>query len=268
MSKRAAATPLLENEHVKELLEILRSNNIAANDLTEVIKNVTSMGNEINKAITEVSALRRELTALREEQAHPMKSMLAKAADSLMSKLGKVKAGIGSLKNKIIDGCKRAVDSFKDRGVSALSNIAVYFNIKSELESVRNNLNDAITEATSKIAKIEAASEQYHTAGLAVRNIGRAITGREQIPEIKPNGKLARLVETPFRSEVRHLSRSLNRANKALAGLDRLEKAAAKRAEQDRPSTLENMKNLQEVVNQRKKEAHAVDKEKKLEAAI
>jgi hypothetical protein len=120
----------------------------------------------------------------------------------------------------------------------------------------------------AQISKIDKAAEQYHTAGRAVKNFGLVLQGKEPVPEIKPNGTLARLAETPFRSELRRLTHSLGRVNKALAAVDKLEKAAERRAEKNRPSTLDNMRTLKAVVDQRKKAAPAPTKEKQTEAAI
>ena len=119
-----------------------------------------------------------------------------------------------------------------------------------------------------QIAKIDKAAEQYHAAGRAVRNVGRALRGKRPVPGIKPNGTFARIAEAPFRSELRRLNRSLGRVNKALAAVDKLEKAAERRAEKNRQSTLDNMRELRVVLEERKKDAPAAAKDKQTEAAI
>jgi hypothetical protein len=212
--------------------------------------------------------MRRELAGMREEQSHPMRTMLQKADRSLSGMVKGLRAKLKAVKDGIVGGCRRVVSAFRDTGVSALNNLAGYFDVKPALESMRDNLNESIAAAEKSVAKIEAAAEQYHSAGRAVRNIGRAISGKEPIPEIKPNGKLARLLQSPFRMELRNMNGSLRSVNKALAGLDKLEKADARRKEAARPSTLETMKVLRVKVEQRKKNAPAQEKTKQTEAAI
>jgi hypothetical protein len=208
---------------------------------------------------------------MREEAGHPIRTALQNAAKGLSAKIKSARSALSALKDKIIGGCKRAVTAFKEGGVSALNNLSGFFNVRGELTAARDAINDAIRYNEGQIVKIEKAAESYHEAGRALRNIGRSLRGEEPVPAIKPNGKLARFIETPFRSEHRSLNRSLNRVNKALACIDRLEKAAEQHVKHDRPSTLEEMKRLKVVVAEKKKDTPAKEKGKEqqqTEAAI
>jgi hypothetical protein len=266
----SAAVPITEHADVKTLLSLLRENNIDAKDLTAVLGAVAAMERQLSAAAGELAAMRRELAGMREERNHPMRAILQKAERSLSGMVRGLRSKLKAVRDGIVVGCRRAVAAFRDTGVSALNNLAGFIEIKPALESVRDNLNESIAGAGKSIAKINAASEQYHAAARSIRNIGRAIAGREPVPEIRPNGKLARLLETPFRLELRNLNGSLRSVNKAPAGLDRLEKADAKRKEAARPSTLETMKVLKVKAERRKKEAPAKDKgkEQQTEAAM
>jgi prefoldin subunit 5 len=268
MSAAAENAQIAENGYVQELLAILRENKIDAHELVSIIGNVAAMERDMGKAAEDLSAMRKELAEMREETGHPIRAALQNAARGLAGKINAVRSGIRALKNKIISGCKRAIEAFKTGGVSALNNLAGFFDIRRELENTRDTINGAIKYNEGQIAKIESMSEEYHAAGRALKNIGRIMSGREPLQDIQPNGTLARLIEFPFSSEVRRLNRSLNRTNKTLAGLDRLEKAAARHKEQDRPSTLGEMKRLKAEVVRRKKEAPVKNAEKKADAAI
>jgi hypothetical protein len=262
-------TPITENEHVKELLTILRGNGFDsdAQGLSELVGHFAAMEREVGAAARELANLRRELGMMRDERAHPLRTMLKRSADGLAAKLNAVRSRLSSLKDKIIGMCKSAVEAFKDKGVEALNNFSVSV-IKPDLIATRDAISEAMEYNHRQISKIDKAAEQYHTAGRAVRNVGRALQGKEPVPGIKPNGTLARIAEAPFRSELRRLNRSLGRTGKALATVDRLEKAAERRAGKNRPSTLDNMRELRVVVDQRKKEAPAAAKEKQTETAI
>ena len=240
-----ASAPLMENEHVRELLDILKEHGKDATVLTAIIGSVSAMERQLNAAAKVQDTMLHELSTMREEWDHPVKTLLEKASRSLSAKIGGLRARLKAIKDGIINGCKKAVEAFKDKGISALNNLAGFFEIKQHLLAERDGINACIEQAHASVAKIEAAAAQYHTAGLALRNIGRAVRGKEAIPEIKPNGKLARLIAAPYSSEIRRLNNSLRSVNKSLASLDRLEKAAAKSAEAERPSTRENMKRLQ-----------------------
>ncbi|MDR1210145.1 MAG: hypothetical protein LBK41_07545 [Clostridiales bacterium] len=157
----AAEAPILENSLVKELLGVLRGSGVKAPELAEVIRHVTAIERELARAAAELATLRSDIAALREECGHPVKFALEKAAARLSSRLQRVRDGLSDLKDKIIENCGRFADM--------------------------------------KSAKIESMSEQYHAAGLAARNIGRAFSGREPLQAIKSNGRLAALIESPVR---------------------------------------------------------------------
>ena len=246
----AVAFPLVEdNKHVRELTRLLNKGNrgATAKGIAEVFNHVCSMERDLNKAICEITALRKELSVMHEEQKHPIKTMLHKAADGLMSKLKSAYKQIVALKGKFIGGCKQAVADIKDKGIVVANSVVGALNIKGDLESSKVHINEVIAYNEKKIANIEAAAAQYHSAGRAVKNIGRAIMGKEPVPDIKPNGKLAALLQAPFRSEIKSLKRSLVRADKALAQIDKLEKAAERSAERGKVSVLDEMKQHKET---------------------
>jgi len=237
--------PLIEeNKHVKDLAEFLNKNGMKneAQGLSEIFNHVCSMERDLEKAVGELTAMRQELSVMRDEQNHPIKTMLHKAADGLMAQLKSLLKLIVALKDKIIGMCKQTVEAVKDQGIIAANGIVSALNIKDDLESARNRINVVIGYNEKKIANIEAAAAEYHTAGRAIKNLGRIFVGKEPIPDIKPNGKLAKLLKAPFNIEIKSLKRSLARTDKALGIVNKLEKAAEQRIERSRPSVLDEMK--------------------------
>ena len=257
--------PLVEeNKHVKELAEILNKGGRGANakGLLEVFNHICSMERDLGKAIDELTAMRQELSVMRDEQKHPIKTMLHKAADSLMLKLKSVLKQILSVKDKFIDGCKQAVEAVKDKGIIAANDFVGALNIKGDLEAARNTMNNNIAFCEKQIAKIENACAEYHAAGRAIKNVGRLIAGKEPIPEIKPNGKLAQLLQAPFRGEISHQKRCLGRNSKALARIDKLEKAAEQSAARSRSSVVDEIKRHSAEKSQANPEIAAAKKTK------
>jgi hypothetical protein len=245
----------MDDPNVNELLSILKDSGRSPRELLDVIGSVTKMEQELNAALKGLDAIQSELSTMREERDHPVRALLEKASRSLSAKIKGLCARISAIKDGIIGGCKRAVEAFRDKGVSALNNLAEFFDVKQNLLAQREDINAAIEQARKSIAKIEAASAEYHSAGRALKNIGRTIQGKEPIPDIKPNGKLARFLEGPYRTEIRRLNISLRSVNRTLASLDRLEEAAAKSAEAERPSTRETMKRLRRQLDAERADA-------------
>jgi hypothetical protein len=265
---RPKKSPLMDDPNVKELFAILKDNGRDASALTAIINSVSAMERQLTAAAKGLESVQRELSTMREERNHPVKTLLEKTARSLSAKIKGLRARLAAIKDAIVDSCKRAVGAFHDTGISALNNLAGFFNIKEALLSERDGLSNAIKESQASVAKIETAAEQYHSAGRALKNIGRSLRGKEPIPDIKPNGKLARLIETPYRAEISCLNLSLRLVNKSIAAFDRLEKAAAKAAEAERPSTRETMKRLQNQIDADRHETPAKTKVKTKEEQV
>jgi len=256
--------PLEESKHVKELLNILKANGMGedAKGLIEVIGCVSSMERDLGKALSELTTMQLELSSMREEQNHPIKTMLHKAAEGLMARLKAIQKQLVALKDKIIGTCKEAVENIKDKGITAANDVVSFLNIKDDLQDARDSINNAISFNERKIANIEAASTEFHTTGRSIKNFSRALVGKNTIPDIKPNGKLAKLIQLPFNSEIKHLKRSLAHTNKALELIDKLEKSAELRSERERPSIHADMKRIGEEIRNIKPDTPKLDKNK------
>lgn len=260
--KTQAQPPLTENEHVKELLAIMEQNRVDSNDLRKLLGYVGAMERQLDAAVGELTAMRRELNDMREEKDHPARTALRNTARSLEGTVNETRERLGAIKDSIIEGCQNTVAAFKEKGISALNHIAGFLGIKDTLQNMRESLNHSIGENEKAIEKIEAVSAEYHRAGSHVRNMGRAMLGRETAEDIKPAGKLAKLLEAPFRSELARLKKAGKNLDAAIGKLGNLERAAEK------PSVLENMKTLKEQAARTKRGKPAPEKQKQAEPGL
>jgi len=261
--------PLRENEHVKELLSIMESNQMDTGDLRGLLGYVGAMERQLDAAVVELQAMRQELSDMREDQNHPVRKALQNAVRTLERSVGEAQKKLNVIKESIINGCKSAVSAFKEKGISALSHIAGFFKIKNSLESLRNSLNNGIDADKSAIAKIEAVSAEFHQAGTHVKNMGRAMLGKETVQDIKPAGKLAKALEAPFRSELSCLANAKKSVESAIGKLEQLEQAGMKtRAAEKKPSVLENLQAMKEQAAQMKRDAPVTGKQKQTEASL
>jgi len=252
----ASAAPLAENEHVKELLAILRENNSpSTKDFLAVLQQVGAMEKQLDAAVKELAAMRRELQEA-QEQNHPVKTAMQKAVIAMQGQVLDLRDKLAELKQNVIDGCKSAVAAFKEKGISALDNITRFFKVKPLLENMRDTLNDSIKHDDKAIARIEAVSAEYHEAGRHVGNIGRAMMGKEAVQDVKPVGKLAKALEAPFRAERSCFVSMKKSVEAAIGSLARLEERAAER----KPSIKQAMQTFNEQIAQAKKDAPAVER--------
>jgi vacuolar-type H+-ATPase subunit H len=233
--------PIKENEHVKALWAILRENfSPSHNDYATIIKQVTAMENQLDTMIGELATMRKQLT---EAQAinHPAESVMQKAVAGQQSMVEDLRDKLGEIKESIIDGCKNAVDAFKEKGVSALNSIADFFKIKPMLASVCDGLDKTIVKDNKAINRIETISKEYHETGLHLKNIGRAILGKETQQEVKPVGKITQAFCKPNRTQRSCCESMKSNLQWAIVHLSRLEERAAKH----KPSVIATMENFE-----------------------
>lgn len=242
-----STVPLLENEHVKELLSIMEANNAPdRKDLLAVLGQVGAMERQLDAAVKELAAMRRELNEAR-EQAHPVLTALQNAVKTMEKNVASLRERLDAVKQNVIEGCKNAVDAFREKGISALDNIARFFKVRPILESMRGSVTRSIALEDKTISTIEAVSAEYHQAGKHLRNMARAMTGREAGQTVKPIGKLARALEAPLKMERACLVSMKKNLETALSRLAVLEQSAERK-----PSIRKTMQTLNEQIAQGK----------------
>jgi len=242
-------TLIKENKYVKELLAIMKANRIAGTkDLLAIISHVGAVENRLAGMENELKAMRRELETMRNGN-HPQRKALQSVISALQERISKLREQLNMLKQNIIDGSKNAVAAFKEKGLSALRNVADFLHIRPGLEALRNNLDYGIRRDDAAIEKINAVSAQYHEAGRHIRNIGRTITGKEQIQEAKPSGKLAKTVEAPYKASRACLATVRRSVNAALGAVARLEKTERK------PPVMDTLKKINDNIKQTQRAA-------------
>jgi len=180
---------------------------------------------QLATAIKEISAMRTQL-AEAEAKNHPIKATLQKSVIASKEQATTLRNKLKSLKQNIIESCKKAISVCKDKGVSVLNDVVEFFGIKPALESLQNSLNEGIDKNNKTIAKIEKISQEYHSTGMHLKNIGRAFVGKESIQEAKPVGKLAKAFTSPYRAEKKCFESIKNYVSSAINTIDKLEKAA------------------------------------------
>ena len=239
---------LAEQKEVKELLAVLKENNFSsAKDLMAAIGHVSDLEEQLSSAVQELTAMRQELQEMKQS---PLKAALQRSVQTLEAKVSQLRVQIDALKEIIIEGCKQALADFKQRGTAALDGVARFFHLREGLEGVKETIQAGIATDEKALAKIEAVSAEYHEAGRHLKNVGRALMGKEAVQEAKAVGKLAKTVQAPYRAERACYLAARNSLDEAVSSLDRLEKAAEKQ-----PSILKAMKEHKETTPPKKEKS-------------
>ena len=248
--------PIAENEHVKELLKIILEHNAPTmKDMLSVLGQIGAMEKQLEAAVTELSAMRREL-AEAQAQNHPAKTIMQKAVITMQGQVLELRDKLAEIKQNIIDGCKNAIAAFKEKGISALDDIARFFKIRPMLESIRSEIDKGIKIDDKAIAKIENISKEYHEAGRHLKNISRVIMGKEPIRESKPIGAVAKSFTASFRAERKCLCVMKNNIEAAIGSFSRLEERASKH----KPSIQKDLQKFNSQISQARKDSPTLER--------
>lgn len=246
---------LADNEYVKELFGILHDNGRDTAGLAAILGHVQGMEDFVKQAEDKMADMKLQLETMKEIQSHPVKTALKNAIKALEGTVAQVKAQISDLKADIIEGCKNAVFAFKENGIAALSNITSFFRINDGLKSIKNDLIASINRCDKAVAKIDAFASEYHSAGLAIKNMARVAIGKPPLDAKKEAGKLSRAVAAPYKahkSVLMGLRKSIDKTISALGKLEQHENARQTvRAAQKKPSLMEKLDANKERVRQR-----------------
>jgi cob(I)alamin adenosyltransferase len=260
------ALPLMENEHVKDLLDVLKRCGKDTSGLTSLINYVGEMEGFVKRMEDTISSMKTQLDSIQDKQNHPLKNYLTNTIARLEKKVASLKEQISKIKSQIVEGCKKALSAFKETGVSALTNLASFFRVKRDMIQYVNNLDYMINANKKTVSKIEAFTNQYHAAGAHIKNMARVAVGKEPLLSKKEAGKLSKAVSTPYLMHNKLLVKLKESTEKGIAGLEKMEsKQAEKKAERElnkKPSMLEKLAENKARVEQIKRSVPAVDRMK------
>ena len=248
------ATPLGKEENVSGLLEIMQANNMTeAKDLISVISQVGKMEKHFADMLKEITTLRQEL-AQAQKQNHPIQTALQKAVISLQKQALDIRDKVSALKLDITVGCKSALAAVEQKGLSALRNVTDFIKLRPALEALQKDIDTAIRQDQAAIAKIEKASAEYHEAGRHIKNMGRAIAGKEAFGQAAPPGKLVKAFTAPIRADCACLKSMGGCVNRVIGAVGRLENT-------ERPPPIkETLHELNKQIERERRDAPTVER--------
>jgi hypothetical protein len=133
------------------------------------------------------------------------------------------------------------------------------------VQAIGNNATRAIGVSGDAIDHINEFAKQYHTAGRAIKNIGRLMAGKEPTSDVKEAGAIAKTLSAPHRANIAIQNGIKKAAGNVAQAVDGLDAAAAKQAERTRerkPSLLGNLAAKKEIVAQKKLDLPAPERAK------
>jgi len=265
--------PLTNNTEVSKLLQILTNENLNAEskNFFALVQYMDTMEKQFNHVLNELQEVKQQLKDMPEQQ-KTLKAACQKAVQNLENKIHKMKGQLADIKAGIIEGSKKTVDQLKHSGLSGLNKIMDFMKIKDGLNTIHDNLNQSIASTEKTITKINAISREYHEAEKHIKNVGKALVGKEQIQEKKENGRLSAFLKKPFENDLKNLTKIKGTVENAIASIENLNQSVrdnqkAATAEK-KPSILKSLQTFREKPPEKKAMAPAAEKPQKPENSL
>ena len=149
MANRA---PMKEHPQVVRLLEIMEKNQLSnLGDMVDMLDQVSAVEKQLSQAVAELADLRKALHTVQERQRPAVQKMVIAVQAQMLD----LRDTLMKLKQAVAEGCRNAIRSFEQRGISALAHMSRFFKIRPLLESARQQASNCL----DSLEKLEACAK-------------------------------------------------------------------------------------------------------------
>ena len=232
-----------QQDALTELLDLLTQNGKKqeAAELSALFSQFAAMETQYGKVLSELAAVREQLATLHDGGNRAAAMQETKQTQAHVTQ---AKETLSTLKGNMTDKIRKTLAAVKQHGISALNKAADFLGVKKALAEMKGNIQDAIASTQSSIDRINAVGSELHALNEHAKNLGRALTGKERKELTQRNedkGVLA-AVAKPLKRHKATLEGMEKNIDRAMARVERLEQAAAKGREKEKPSIREEIK--------------------------
>lgn len=222
--------PVQENQDVQQFLKFLMENRPdKGQDYSMMLFQMDNMAGRLETALNELQVVKQQLAEVRES---PAKNFITRAVNAVENRLHAMQERLLDMKDHIVESARQAVDDFKQAGVSVLDKAVSALGIKKGLEAMQEDLSASIADMKQSIGKIETIGHELRSVSGHVKNVGRAVIGKEQqTVDGGTEGRFQAAILAPMRMEKKILGQLNNMALAAIGGVERLEQAAGREQE-------------------------------------
>lgn len=262
-----------EQEVLQAFLKLMEENSRKeqAQDMTLLLSYLRDMERQLDAVANELYTVKRELAEQRAVLNAPEKREAASMVKQLESRVHHLLEGIEKLRNRIVTCAANALESVKQTGIVALDRAMSAMGLGKALTAIQKSVSRSMADTKTSMEGIEAIGRELRSVGGHLKNVGRAIAGKEtQRVDGGKEGAFQAGILAPLRASYRIHSKMNNSTLAAIGAVERLEQAAAKAQEKRAEKKPSVRKNLEEKkAEAAARPASAPDKEKRpKEAAL
>lgn len=258
MTIDVAEEPVKEMPNVEELLKILIDLNMAQEQQTVhlLMNYMNDVEENFYNVLEELDMVKEQLHQIQQTpQSKTLRYRLTEVSGQLEQRISAMQEKIGSMRATLNEKAGKAVQKFKEHGVTALNHVCETLGIKEMIVSLRDDLLRTAGDMQASIDKIDRVSQELRETATHTRNIGRALSGKETLatPEAKEHGFFHH-IKRPYQGMKQFCLRKAGEMDKGIAKLEALEQGAGQIQEgrkklqeqgKDKPSIMDKLTTYQ-----------------------
>lgn len=186
------------------------------------------------------------------------------------------------MKTRLNEKAAQLVQNFKDQGVTALNHVCEFLGVKENLTQMRESLLQSAKEMQGSMDKIDQVAGELRAATTHVKNVGRAIVGKEAQEVAQPKeGGFFYQMKRPYHAMQDFCLKNAGKIEKDIHKIENLEQRVEKIADgkkaagveklpdkQEKSSIMEKLQSMKEKQAGQQKTAPMAEMAKKQEAAL
>lgn len=253
-----------KNDVVEMLMKLLQQQNMKAQaqDFREVFQCVAGMQMQLGAMASELQGVRRQLQDLQAQQPKEETKQCIKEVSRLQENIKGLAGRIASVKDRLIKTASNALDTFKQKGKSAMCKVLQkgISAEKSVLAGFRSQLAEAMTDCGRTADRIDGIGNELKQVGNSFANVGRLLSGREakEMSREDPGIAFTRAINKPIRKIMADLGKNIDRIDRASEKLDGLSdrlRGGKEDEKETKQSVKEKLSEMQSKVDEQKKES-------------
>ena len=149
---------------------------LALRDHPQIIDLISGMEEKLSQMMDEMKEMRLEVGKLHDKGVRARCSQLV---DTVEGKVRQTKVMVSTAKENLISSAKQMVQTFREKGRSALYHAAQALRIPSVLSRMGRGFAHAEKSMGQLAVRLDAMREELHQAGGHIKNAGLALAGKE-----------------------------------------------------------------------------------------
>lgn len=242
--KTSLSVPLMEQEQLQELLQILEDNGMKE-EMKQVMglaQYLDTMDEQLGAVLTELKEVKEQLGEIKDSG---IKAAALRVVTRVEGKIQEAKSQVHAIKEKFMEGVKKTVETFHQKGILALAKTVDFLGIQKGIQKIHTHLEQSILAADRGMDHLGNMADEMHEAKTHMGNIGRELAGKEwkktTVRDVE-KGPVFQIQKTLF-----HAIGVMNgMKQRTETALQRVEGLSVKAESLKKPSIRESLKSLRE----------------------